>query len=102
MNRESIEVINGNFTTWYEQKQNQDNLEVKKNEKLKKDIKRLQKAAKQSSIWSDKVEKSKNVKVAGLKPDKGYVGHKAAKMIQSVLKTYNVVKTMRLLKKKNY
>ena len=82
MNRESIEVINGNFTTWYEQKQNQDNLEVKKNEKLKKDIKRLQKAAKQSSIWSDKVEKSKNVKVAGLKPDKGYVGHKAAKMMQ--------------------
>lgn len=82
LNRESIEVINGNFTTWYEQKQNQDNLEVKKNEKLKKDIKRLQKAAKQSSIWSDKVEKSKNVKVAGLKPDKGYVGHKAAKMMQ--------------------
>ncbi|WRK53771.1 hypothetical protein SD457_01125 [Coprobacillaceae bacterium CR2/5/TPMF4] len=39
MNRESIEVINGNFTTWYEQKQNQDNLEVKKNEKLKKILK---------------------------------------------------------------
>lgn len=82
LNRETIDVINGNFTTWYQQKQNQDNLEVKKNEKLKKDIKRLQKASKQSSIWSDKVEKSKNVRIAGLKPDKGYVGHKAAKMMQ--------------------
>lgn len=44
---------------------------------MKKDIKRLSKAAKQTSAWSDQVEKSK-VGAA----DKGYVGHKVAKMMQ--------------------
>lgn len=82
LNRDSIDIIKGNFTTWYQQKENQDNLEIKKNEKLKKDIKKLQVAARQTGIWSDKVEKSKNTRVSGIKPDKGYVGHKAAKMMQ--------------------
>lgn len=67
---------------WYDLKMSQDNLEFQKNEQLKKDIKRLKQAARQNADWSDKVEATKNVKVAGLKPDKGYVGHKAAKMMQ--------------------
>ena len=46
-------------------------------ERLKKDISRLQQAAKRSQVWSDRVEMSKIG--AG---DKGYVGHKAAKMMK--------------------
>lgn len=55
----------------------QQEFEASQNERLKKDISRLQKAAKRSAIWSDKVEASK-VGAA----DKGYVGHKAAKMMK--------------------
>ena len=82
INRNNIEIIKGNFSLWYELKNRQDELERQKNKQLKKDIKRLQQSARQNEDWSNKVEASKNVKVSGLKPDKGYVGHKAAKMMQ--------------------
>ncbi len=75
-------MIKGNFSLWYDLKMNNDKKEIEKNEQLKKDIGRLKKAARQNEDWSNKVEATKSVKVAGLKPDKGYVGHKAAKMMQ--------------------
>ena len=79
INRNNIELIKGDFSLWYELKNNQDQLELQKNNQLRKDINRLKYAAKQNEEWSNKVEASKNVKISGLKPDKGYVGHKAAK-----------------------
>ena len=60
-----------------------DQFEISKNEKLKKDIKRLKEAARQSQIWSDKIENTKNgVKVSGVKPDKGHIGRQSAKMMK--------------------
>lgn len=57
--------------------------EESQNEKLKKDIYHLQQAAGKTSAWSDAVEKSKNRgRNSGSKIDKGYVGHKAAKMMK--------------------
>ncbi len=57
-------------------------LEIQQNEHLKKDIKRLEKSAKQKENWSDAVEKTKNgTRNSGLRPDKGRIGHKAAKMM---------------------
>ncbi|MEA4973039.1 Energy-dependent translational throttle protein EttA [bioreactor metagenome] len=83
INRSNIEVQRGNFSTWLVNKERQDSFEFAENEKLKKDIKRLSNAAKQASNWSDNVEKTKfNTKNSGVKPDKGYIGHKAAKMMQ--------------------
>ena len=83
INRNSIDVQSGNFTSWYENKLMKDQFEISKNEKLKKDIKRLKEAARQCQIWSDKIENTKNgVKVSGVKPDKGRIGHKAAKMMK--------------------
>lgn len=82
INRNNIEVIKGDFSLWYELKNNQDQLELQKNSQLKKDINRLKHAARQNEEWSNKVEATKNIKVSGLKPDKGYVGHKAAKMMK--------------------
>lgn len=83
INKTNIEVQSGNFSTWYINKQNQDRLEEATNEKLKKDIKRLKEAARRTSTWSDKVESTKNgTRNSGLRPDKGYIGHKAAKMMQ--------------------
>ncbi len=80
INKKDIEIQKGNFTTWWANKQNQDNLELLKNQQSRKEISRLQESSREKMLWSDKVEKTKNVKVAGLKPDKGAIGHKAAKM----------------------
>lgn len=77
INRTTIEVQNGNFSSWQENFTRQQNLELAQNERLKKDINRLQKAAKRTEVWSNRVEASK-IGAA----DKGYVGHKAAKMMK--------------------
>lgn len=82
LNKCNIEVIQGNFSSWWENKERQDAYELAENERLKKDIKRLSKSAEQKAQWSDTVEKTKiGNKVAGLKPDRGHVGHMAAKMM---------------------
>lgn len=83
INKASIELQQGNFSTWYQNKQQQDQYEIAQNEKLKKEVKRLNEAAKRTANWSNQVEKSKNGTTnAGSKLDKGYVGHKAAKMMK--------------------
>ncbi|WP_400163566.1 Lsa family ABC-F type ribosomal protection protein [Brevibacillus sp. TJ4] len=83
INKTNIEIQKGNFSTWWENKKRQDEYELAENEKLHKDIKRLSEAAKRTSKWSDEVEKTKNgTRNSGSKVDKGYVGHKAAKMMK--------------------
>lgn len=83
INRADIDIQKGNFSDWQENKRREDDFELAENDKLKKDIKRLSEAAKRTSDWSDAVEKSKNgTRVGGLRPDKGYIGHKAAKMMK--------------------
>ncbi|MFA5638419.1 MAG: Lsa family ABC-F type ribosomal protection protein [Anaerovoracaceae bacterium] len=83
INKTNIEIQKGNFSTWWANKQLQDNFELAENEKLKQDITRLSVAAKRNAKWSDRVESSKNGRTnSGSKLDKGYVGHKAAKMMK--------------------
>ncbi|MBR2735480.1 MAG: ABC-F family ATP-binding cassette domain-containing protein, partial [Clostridia bacterium] len=83
INKTNIEIQKGHFSSWLENKNRQDKFELSKNEKLKKDIVRLEKSAKQSAEWSSKVEKSKNgTRIGGLRPDKGRLGHKSAKMMK--------------------
>ncbi len=83
VNRKNIDVQKGNFSTWYANKEAEDKREIFQNEKLESEVKRLKKAAKQSFGWSDRVEKSKKgQRLAGLKPDRGYIGHKSAKMMK--------------------
>lgn len=83
INKTNIEIQKGNFSSWWANKAMQDNVELAENEKLKKDIERLSSAAKRTSDWSNKVEKTKNgTRNSGSKVDKGYVGHKAAKMMK--------------------
>jgi lincosamide and streptogramin A transport system ATP-binding/permease protein len=83
INKTNIEIQKGNFSSWWENKKRQDNFEFAENEKLRKDITRLSSAAKRTSDWSDQVEKTKmGSKNSGIKPDKGYIGHKSAKMMK--------------------
>ncbi|MEC0167066.1 Lsa family ABC-F type ribosomal protection protein [Paenibacillus graminis] len=83
INKTNIEIQKGNFSSWWENKRRQDNFELAQNEKLIKDIKRLSDSSKRTGNWSHEVEKSKNgTRNSGSKLDKGYVGHKAAKMMK--------------------
>ncbi|AIF53107.1 Lsa family ABC-F type ribosomal protection protein [Pelosinus sp. UFO1] len=83
INKTNIEIQKGNFSSWWENKKMQDNFEFAENEKLRKDIIRLSSAAKRTSDWSDKVEKTKlGTRDSGLRPDTGYIGHKSAKMMK--------------------
>jgi len=59
INKADIELQRGNFSSWYSNKEAQDNLELSQNEKLKKDIKRLSEAAKRTSDWSNQAESQK-------------------------------------------
>jgi lincosamide and streptogramin A transport system ATP-binding/permease protein len=83
INKTNIEIQKGNFSSWWENKKRLDEYELAENDKLKKDINRLEEAAKRTSQWSFDVEKTKfGNRVSGIKPDKGYIGHKAAKMMK--------------------
>ena len=84
INRTYIEVQRGNFSSWWENRQRQDAFEMARQEKLQKDIGRLTESARRASGWSDQTEKSKfGVDKTGAKAaDRGFVGHKAAKLMQ--------------------
>ncbi len=77
LNKANIEVQSGNFSSFMLNFERQQDFERKQNSRLQTDINRLQKTAKQTSGWADKVEASK-IGAA----DKGYVGHKSAKMMK--------------------
>ena len=50
---------------------------------LKSEIHKLERASKQTENWSNKIEKTKiGTTNSGSKPDKGYIGHQAAKMMK--------------------
>lgn len=92
INRANIEVQKGNYSSWWQNKKNQDNMELTQNEKLNKEIERLNISAKRTANWASKTESSKS-RVVGQKDtkfiDRGFIGHKAAKMMKrstSVLK----------------
>ena len=59
INRTNIEVCRGDFSTWYENKQRQDAFELAENDKLKREIRRLEETAKQKADWSDTAERRK-------------------------------------------
>ncbi len=82
INKNSIEIEQGNFSSWLSNKERRDRFEIAENAKLKKEIGRLQKSAEEKARWSDKTEKSKfNGRNSGLRVDRGYIGHKSAKMM---------------------
>lgn len=85
INKTNIEIQRGNFSSWWANKELQDNFELAENEKLKKDIQRLASAAKRTSDWSDRAEArkigfdpTKTEKSAGRRP---YEAAKAKKMM---------------------
>ena len=92
MNRATIEVQAGNFSSWWENKEKLDAFRLAENEKHLKEIGKLKSAADRSSRWADKSESSK----IGFDPVKendrsistrSYIGAKTKKM-QARVKSY--------------
>ncbi len=79
INKTSIEIQKGNFSSWMANKSAQDQYEIAENERLLKDIKRLGVAAKRTVGWSNLAEKAKFGPDVG---DRGFMGHKAAKIMK--------------------
>lgn len=77
INRNDIEVVSGNFSSFTADFERRQESERKENERLKADIRRLSETARRTEAWADRVEQSKIG--AG---DKGYVGHMSAKMMK--------------------
>lgn len=84
INKANIEIQQGNFSSWWENKQKQDACELAENKRLKKDIQRLTESARRTSRWADQVEAAK----IGIRSDKveksidrrAYVGEKSRRM----------------------
>ena len=74
INKANIEIQRGNFSSWYHNRQMQDGFETAENDRLRKDIKRLEAAARQSSKWADNVESAKMGKTAAAARKKGHAG----------------------------
>lgn len=83
LNQTGPELMRGDFSTWFQEKEARDRGEQERNEKLKGDIRRLEQAARRASDWSERTEQSKfNSKNSGLRVDRGFIGHKSAKMMK--------------------
>ena len=78
INKSDIQICRGNFSTWWENKARQDAFEQAENEKLKREISRLEETAREKATWSDRTEATK---IGSHVFDRGYVGHKAEKMM---------------------
>ncbi len=92
LNRETIEVMSGNFTTWWENKEKADAFAIAENEKHQKEIGKLRSSADRAGRWADKNENTK----IGYDPIKehdrnistrAYIGAKTKKM-QSRVKNF--------------
>lgn len=86
IDRSKIQLLKGNYDTW-ENKFKQDNLsEAKQNFKLNKQIKNLQQTAERLNGWSNRAENEKYAEFYKgqhhVYIDKGFLGHKAAKLMK--------------------
>lgn len=86
INRKNIEVQSGNFSSWFENFERQQEFEKRKNEHLERDIDKLRQAALRAAVWSDKSE-SKKIGFNPTKEEKSisrrsYEGKKSKKMMK--------------------
>ena len=59
INRADITVTAGSFSVWYHNKQLRDNFEAAEDEKLRREISRLNESARRTASWSDTAERGK-------------------------------------------
>lgn len=93
IDRAKIQLFNGNYDTWKSEYQRQNSYQESQNIKIKNEIKRLNQTARQIEAWAGNAENKKSKQAHSgqekINLDKGYLGHKAAKMMK---RSKNVVK----------
>ena len=84
LNPAGIDVVQGNFSQWFENKQRRDAFERSENERLQRDIERISAASRRTGSWADRAESAKyghggasGENKMGLRP---YMGEKSRKM----------------------
>ncbi|GAY72175.1 ribosomal protection-like ABC-F family protein [Lentilactobacillus kosonis] len=86
IDRSKIQLFNGNYDTWQQVFDRQNQSEMQKKRVLQGDIKRLKQAADKSRRWSEATENQKSQSAykhqGHVNLDKGFLGHKAAKMMK--------------------
>lgn len=89
LNRADVWVMQGNYSTWEQRLNQQNEYELGQNERLKKDISRLEESARRAAAWSARAEKDKfhvPESVAAI-TDRGFAGAKAASMMKKATNT---------------
>lgn len=84
LDRRGAEIVHGSYSTWEEEHDRRDALELSRRQKLEKEAARLAEAARRASGWSDALESTKKGlgqdSASGLRPDRGHIGAKSARM----------------------
>lgn len=85
LNRQTIEVQRGNFSSWWENRQRREQFEQAENERHLREIRKLKQAASRASEWADKNERTKIGFDPLKEPDRNiatraYIGAKTKKM----------------------
>ncbi len=92
LNRHSMEVQAGNFSSWWENKNRKDTFARMENEKHKKEIEKLKAASERARQWAEKNESTK-IGYDPLKepdrPTRAYIGAKTKKMQSRVTQMGN-------------
>lgn len=84
-NRCSIQVEKGNFSSWWENKRRADAYQKTENEKLRREIRKMEQAAQRTAQWADKVESTKIGYDPVKRPDpdnRAFIGEKSRRMQQ--------------------
>lgn len=79
INRSGLELMQGNFSTWWANNEKREQFELAENKKLKSEIKRLEASANEKASWSLNHERAK---YGGDVRDRGFVGAEAARMMK--------------------
>lgn len=91
INRTGITLEAATFSTWEQNREARERLEARRNEQLKAEIDRLEKAMKRGEQWADMVEAEK----IGQGPcDRGYIGAHSAKMMKRAKSTQARIQRM--------
>ncbi|WP_283680101.1 ribosomal protection-like ABC-F family protein [Lentilactobacillus sp. Marseille-Q4993] len=86
IDRSKVEVLKGDYDTWKVAFDQQNEFEKRKKAEIEGDVKRLEKAAKRVSQWGNNTENKKGQSAykgqGHVDLDKGFIGHKAAKVMK--------------------
>lgn len=79
LNRESVELQQGNYSSWKRNREARDQYEWDENARLQGEIARLAQAGRQKAAWAERTEASK---IGTHAADRGFIGAKSAKMMK--------------------